>query len=84
MTKLFDARSLALILIIGFIYGGTTAINMDTNVLVEPSQVIENSESPGLLKQVNGLSKIQDNEWQIEQNLNNGQLELTITDIKTF
>jgi hypothetical protein len=72
-----EGADLSLSLLKDFPEEGAAAINMGTDVLAE-TLVYEESDAPGLLKQINALPKLKDNDWLIEQNPNNGQLELTI------
>jgi len=75
-----EGADLSLSLLKYFPDEGAAAINMGTDVLAE-TLVYEESDALGLLKQINALPKLKDNDWLIEQNPNNGQLELTIEGI---
>jgi hypothetical protein len=55
----------------------SVAINLETDVLAE-TQASTKTDNPPLLKQINTLPKMKANDWQLVQNPENGQLELTI------
>jgi hypothetical protein len=46
------------------------------------ADVIANADTPSLLKQINTLPTFKGNNWKLEQNPNNGQLEVTIEKVR--
>jgi len=60
-------------LVVNFADNRPPTIDMKTDVLIN---------APTLLEQLNELSEIKDNDWQLVQNSENGQLELTIEGIR--
>jgi hypothetical protein len=59
-------------LVVNFADNSPPTIDMNTDVL---------TKAPSLLEQINELSEMKDNNWQLVQNPENGQLELTIEGI---
>ncbi|MEK8016232.1 MAG: FG-GAP-like repeat-containing protein, partial [Candidatus Parabeggiatoa sp.] len=72
-----SGSDLSLVLVSEFDEAGSLAINLDADVLAE-TKVYQETDNPTLLKQINSLPKIKDNDWQLVQNPENGQIELTI------
>ena len=72
-----EGTDLNLTLVSEFDEAGSLPINLDADVLAE-TKVYKETDNPTLLKQINSLPKIKDNDWQLVQNPENGQLELTI------
>ncbi|RKZ54024.1 MAG: hypothetical protein DRR16_14210 [Candidatus Parabeggiatoa sp. nov. 3] len=72
-----SGTDLSLTLVSEFDEAGSVAINLGADVLAE-TRVYQETDNPTLLKQINSLPKIKDNDWQLVQNPENGQLELTI------
>jgi hypothetical protein len=60
-------------LVVNFVDNRLPTIDMNTDVLIN---------APSLLEQINGLFEIKDSHWQLVQNTENGQLELTIEGIR--
>jgi len=71
-----EGTDLSLTLVSEFDEAGSFAINLGADVLAE-TRVYQETDNPTLLKQINSLPKIKDNDWQLVQNPENGQLELT-------
>ncbi len=59
-------------LVVNFADKSKPTIDMNTDVLIN---------APTLLEQINELSEMKDNNWQLVENTKNGQLELTIEDV---
>jgi hypothetical protein len=60
-------------LVVNFADNSPPTIDMNTDVL---------TKAPSLLEQINELSEMKDNNWQLVQNPENGQLELTIENVR--
>jgi len=60
-------------LVVNFADNRPPTIDMNTDVLIN---------APTLLEQINELSEIKDSDWQLVQNPENGQLELTIENVR--
>ncbi len=68
-----EEADLTVALLKPFAENSPAAIDMSTDI-------VTNDNAPSLLSQVNEIAILNDNDWQLTQN-DNGQLQLTITDI---